>query len=150
MTKIEAGRPNYIAPNPDGMPEELKAIHRWVVWQTVFRDGKPTKRPYQVNGIPASVTDCATWSEYKNVKAAMDKFDGIGFVLTDDDDIIGLDFDKCRCPGLDSVDDRISRSLDMVLPEIAKHLRNLNAYTEVSPSARIVSDWLKGPLPVDG
>jgi len=154
MQKIntEIERPNYIKPILDGIPEELKAIPRWVVWKSENREGRWTKPPLRSDGHGyASVTNPDTWSTFDDAWTAYrDKHpDGVGFVLNGDD-IVGLDFDKCRCPALDSVDDRIAKSLDMVLPEIAKHLRNLNAYTEVSPSGRGIRAFLKGPLPVDG
>ncbi len=80
----------------------------------------------------------------------MDRFDGFGIVLTQDDPFVGLDFDHCRCPAFDGIDSEISGGLIMVLPVVAGHIRKLNSYTEKSPSAKGIRVFLKGHLPVDG
>ena len=110
------------------------------------RDGKKTKPPVQTNGMYAKSDDSRTWSTFDAVKEAAPYCEGIGFVLTDDDDIVFLDFDKCRCPAFDNLDKEISGGLNMVLPEVADHVRQLNSYTEVSPSGKGLHVFLKGRL----
>lgn len=138
--------------NHQNIPDELKALSQWVNWRSVPRKegGKPTKPPYQPNGYLAKTDDPSTWRTYDVAIAAAGQFDGVGFVLTKDDPFIALDFDNCRCPALDDLNSEISCGLDMVLPDIAEHIRKLNSYTEVSPSGKGIRVFLVGKLPVDG
>jgi len=138
-----------IKPNFENIPSELKARPQWVNWRLEKRNGKMTKPPYQPYGQLAATDNPETWNSFPSVMTAVHKFKGVGFVLTNDDPFVALDFDNCRCPGLDGVDP-ISRTLDMVQSEIAHHLLKLNAYTEVSPSGRGIRVILKGYLPVPG
>ena len=142
----------YAETNFKNIPDELKQCHQWVNWKSVLRneDSKPTKPPYQPTGNMAMTDDPTTWSNFLTVKAAANQFDGVGFVLTKDDPYVGLDFDHCRCPGLDGIGEEITGGLNMVIPEIAVHIRKLNTYTEVSPSGKGIRVFLKGKLPVDG
>ena len=79
---------------------DLASRRQWVCWSRKLRKGKETKIPYQPNGKPASTTDSRTWSEmptcFTEVVAA--KFDGIGYVLTDDDGVVCIDLDHCLSP----------------------------------------------------
>lgn len=130
-----------IKPIYDHIPDELKQYSQWVNWRTVRRkDGsKPTKPPYQSDGKLAESNNPLTWSSFSVVKDAAPKFDGVGFVLTKDDPYIGIDFDRCRCPAFNLID-----------PAIEQYVRNLDSYTEVSPSGRGLRQILKGSLPVEG
>jgi hypothetical protein len=149
----QANRPAYLSPIVEGIPEAIKATGRILLWKAVItKDKRWTKEPFQIDGVHhASTTNPNTWSAFPAAWAAYEtgKSDGIGFVLNGDG-IVGLDFDKCRCPAFDGVDESIAGGLDMILPEIADHLRKLNAYTEVSPSGRGIRVILKGVLPVPG
>ena len=74
----------------------LQAIPRWVCWQYETRNGKPTKVPYTTEGR-ASVTDARSWLPFTNAMSAYElneQYAGIGFVLSDDDDILGVDLDN--------------------------------------------------------
>lgn len=77
------------------------------------------------------------------MKEAARRFDGAGFVLTQEDPFVGLDFDNCRCPAFDSLDPEISGGLNMVLPVVADHIGKLNGYTEKSQSAKGIRVFLK-------
>lgn len=135
----------------DNIPEELKDVPQWVNWKSIIRkDGeKPTKPPFHPSGKLAATNNPETWCHLLPVKAAAKQFDGVGFVLTNDDPFVGLDFDNCRCPAFDS-NSEISGGLNMVLPHVADYVRKLNSYTEVSPSGHGIRIILKGKLPVDG
>lgn len=141
-----------LTPNFDNIPDELKQYPQWVNWRSVPRKdgGKPTKPPYQPNGKLAESNNPATWSSFNTVNDVADRFDGIGFVLKQDDHFVGIDFDHCRCPAFDEIDPEISTGLNMVLPGVADHIRKLNSYTEVSPSGKGIRVFLKGKMPVDG
>ena len=86
----------------------------------------------------ASSTDPETWGsletalEYTETEHA----DGVGFVFTDDDPIVGVDLDDCRDPETGDVDDA---ALDII--------ERLDSYTEVSPSGTGYHVLITGELP---
>src|SRR5262245_17111384 len=121
---------------PDGIPAELRAIPRWVVWRVESPDGRsaPTKVPYQVNGIrkalPNDPSTCGSFA------AAMKRYEaggwaGIGFLLGDG--IAGIDYDGCRDPETGRIDGWAR-----------KHLDRLPSYTEVSPTGSGVKTIVYG------
>lgn len=133
--------------NSDNIPKGPKKLDQSVLWKYVKRKGekKPTKVPYQPNGKPASSTDPETWSDYNTVMKVIDKFDGIGFVLTKDDPYVVIDFDHCKRKGVKGP----IRSIKDLIPEVAKVVRMLNGYVEVSPSGEGIHIWIKGSPPKD-
>jgi putative DNA primase/helicase len=131
------------------IPVEIKSNHQWVNFNKEMRNGKQTKPPYKPQGGYAKPDDPLPWSSFEACMRTADKFDGLGFVRSNDDPYVALDFDHCRCPAFDGVTSW-ANSLDMVLPGVAYHIRKLNTYTEKSPSATGISGFLKGKLPVDG
>jgi len=62
--------------------------------------------------------------------------DGVGFVFTDDDPIVGVDLDDCRDPETGDVDDAAQR-----------HHQATRLYTEVSPSGTGYHVLITGELP---
>ena len=127
--------------NVDGIPTELKALPRWVLWRfgDPRRDGKRSKVPFTPNGKRAKVNDPTTCSSFEAVKAAfLDRstgYDGIGFVLTSEDGFIAIDLDNC-------VGD------DGTIALWAKRIMDaLPIYWEFSPSGRGLRAFLRGTLP---
>ncbi|MCF2165468.1 hypothetical protein [Halobacterium salinarum] len=124
---------------PEAIPETLRERDQWVCWREEERDGKPTKIPVTPGaGGFASATESETWSSFE---AALDyteteHADGVGFVFTDDDPIVGVDLDDCRDPETDDVDDA---ALDII--------ERLDSYTEVSPSGTGYHVLITGTLP---
>lgn len=139
---------NFLKPIYENMPDELMQYRQWVNWKSVPRkEGeKPTKLPFMPSGKLARTDDPATWSHFLTAKAAASQFDGVGYVLTRERETVAFDFDACRCPAFDGVDARMSGGLEMVLPEIADHVRRLNTYTEVSPSGKGIRAFAQGTL----
>ena len=129
----------WLTPISDNIPLELREYNQWVNWKASIRDGKVTKPPCQPNGLLAKTNDPETWSSFSSVEEAMGCFDGIGFVLTGEDNFVGLDFDKCRNPESDLID-----------PKINEYIRKFDSYTEISPSGKGIRVFVKGKLPVDG
>ena len=86
--------------NAADIPAELKKIPRWLLWKLEDRNGKPTKTPYTADGRLAKVNDPSTWTTFENALLAYQsgQFDGIGLVLSDEDDLAGVDLDKCLNP----------------------------------------------------
>jgi primase-polymerase (primpol)-like protein len=121
------------------VPTRLRDRTQWVCWMDRERDGKTTKCPVSPDesGL-ASSTDIGTWGTLERALAAAsrDGINGIGFVFTDDDDLVGVDLDDCRDP--------ISGELDETARDIVDRL---NSYTEVSPSGTGVHVLVEGTLP---
>ncbi|WP_066419207.1 phage NrS-1 polymerase family protein [Halorubrum aethiopicum] len=128
-----------IVNEPEAIPETLRERDQWVCWREEERNGKPTKIPVTPGaGGFASATESETWASFE---AALDyseteHADGIGFVFTDDDSIVGIDLDDCRDPETDDVDDA---ALDII--------ERLDSYTEVSPSGTGYHVLITGALP---
>ena len=72
------------------IPLELTTRDRWV-----RRAGD--KRPLTTTGRAASSTDPRTWSTYRNAADSVAGV-GLGFVLSDVDDVVCIDLDHCLNP----------------------------------------------------
>ena len=96
-------KPDPVIVNPDSIPESLKNLDKWICWKWELikkKDGtyKWDKPPYRADGKgKASSTDPTTWTTFSGAYAAYQSggFDGIGFVLTDNDPFVMVDLDKC-------------------------------------------------------
>ena len=120
------------------IPESLKTTPHWVVWRFEKRRGKTTKVPYNaLTGAAASTTDPSTWTDFHEVERVMGKYSGIGFVFSEDDPHTGIDLDKCRNPETGAIE---SWAFDIV--------KDLNSYTELSPSGKGLHVLVLGNKPV--
>ncbi|MEU3986195.1 bifunctional DNA primase/polymerase [Streptomyces sp. NPDC026672] len=109
------------ARNP--LPDELTTRDRWV-------RRSAAKVPLTVDGMLASSTDPRTWSTHKDAAASTAGV-GLGFVLSDSDDIVCLDLDHCLNP-----------LTGRLAPWAASILRDAGAtYVEVSPSGDGLHIW---------
>ena len=120
------------------LPDALVEREQWVCWREEERDGKPTKVPVTPgNGGFASSTDPDTWSSFEDAVEYVETGDveGIGFVFTDDDPVVGVDLDDCREPDTCEVE-----------PPARDIIDRLDSYTEVSPSGTGFHVLLKGEL----
>src|SRR5215212_4252381 len=82
-------------------PDSMKDLEQWLAWRREKRHGEWTKIPYSpLTKTKADTTIPETWASYEEaVKACKDHgYDGIGFVFTPDDDLCGVDLDKCLDP----------------------------------------------------
>ena len=129
----------------DQIPIELKQTPRWVLWRLVEVGEEGNKRwsklPTQNNGQPASSTNPSTWTDFVTVQHAYqtsnNKYDGVGFVFTDDDDVIGVDLDDCY-------DADMGVFTNAALQHIADQI---DGYMEVSPSGTGVKIFTRANLP---
>ncbi|AVH95863.1 DNA primase [Streptomyces sp. WAC00288] len=104
-------------------PVELTTRDRWV-------RRAEDKRPLTVAGMAASSTDPRTWSTHKSAAASTAGV-GLGFVLSDEDDIVCLDLDHC-----------INTLTGRLAPWAAAILRDAGTtYVEVSPSDDGLHIW---------
>jgi hypothetical protein len=128
------------------IPEELKRYNQWVAWKAEQRgDGKATKIPVNPNtGRYASTNQPETWGTYDEAVTLYNSHKengiaGIGFVFTKADPFCGVDLDDCYDPETGRMEDWAYGIL-----------KDLNSYSEISPSNRGVKIFAKGNLPGSG
>lgn len=119
----------------------LQELAQWVGWKYEgFRsDGSRDKRPYfNLNGTShlAKTNDPDTWMPYEVAARSAEEFgwDGVGFVLTENDPYTGGDLDKCLINGV-------------LTPEAQDIIDTLKSYTETSPSGTGVRVFVRGRIP---
>lgn len=128
-------------PEMDAFPSVLTARDQWVCWREMERGGKPTKVPVNPhNGNFASATNPDSWGSFEEARAYLDggSADGLGFVFTADDPVVGVDLDDCRVP-------ETGTTLDWA----AAVIETLDSYTERSPSGTGFHVLLRGAVPGD-
>ena len=119
------------------IPQELQAYDQWICWEQVEDDGRERKMPRVPDGSgnTARTNDPETWSTFDDAVEAcrqQRKGVGIGFVLTEEDPYLAIDFDDVRDPDSGEVEDWVLEAVD-----------EWNAFTEVSPSGTGLHVWLK-------
>lgn len=142
-------KPVALTPDFDSIPTELTQLRQWLVWRYDWKidpkkteGGKWDKPPFNArNGKHASTTDASTWSSFTEAVTTFQGggWDGIGFVLTEDDPLAGLDLD-------DSFVTESGEPTD----QAREYLKLLNSYTERSPSGKGFRAFAKGALPPGG
>ena len=136
---------SYLSVVPENIPDELKALHRWVLWRPECRDGKPkpTKVPYDPKVVRdttldnwqkrASTTDPRTWDQFTNALTVLDQchggLQGVGICVGSP--YCGVDLDNC----LDAEGNLSPFAQDII--------RRLQSYTEISPSGKGVRILIK-------
>jgi hypothetical protein len=115
--------PQFLRPNFDRMPDELKRQPNWVLWVAIWNGSKWTKRPIQISGFGASTKNPKHWSSFEAVRRAYElavergyvelhqkdapreciPLGGVGFVFDNKPDkdglvLAGIDFDQAVCP----------------------------------------------------
>jgi primase-polymerase (primpol)-like protein len=120
---LSCKRPSALRIKPHCIPSQLHKRKQYVLWRYELRDGKWTKPPYSVHGGPASSTDPSTWAAFDEAMAAYRRggWDGIGYVPTPEEGIVGIDLDHCR-------DGKIIQAW------ARRIATEIDSYTEISPS----------------
>lgn len=133
-----------IAPrmSPDRVPAALLNSQQWVLWKYMLRETKDgpkwTKVPLRRNGRGASSTDSSTWTSFAKASAAHQAGtgDGVGYVFSRDDGLIGIDLDNCLTQDV--------LTEEMTLSPMAEDLlASVPGYAEVSPSGRGLKLWVR-------
>jgi len=123
------------------IPLDLKTIPRFLLWKyTLVGDAehqKWSKLPVQPTGKAASSTNPTTWTDFLTAQKAYENgnFDGIGFVFTGDDDLVGVDIDDCRDPDTGELSDFARKIVE-----------NVKGYCEISPSGTGVKIFTRANL----
>ena len=121
------------------IPEELKELPQWVLWRAEWNNKRQQyeKVPYSFSGYRASSTNKDTWTIFDaihNLYEENNLYDGIGFMLSDNDKYIVLDIDN-------AIDEngQINSDLALEMTELT--------YCEMSPSGTGLHCFFKGELP---
>ena len=131
-TTMNAQKPTIQQFDGSGIPDELKALHRWAPWQAVFnpKRGKFDKLPKSAIHPEIGISTAAPekWFTHDQALTAYIKskrmLSGICFVMTGIEGVVGIDMDNC----LDAN--------GAVAPWAQEVIRTANSYTEISPSGR--------------
>ena len=120
------------------LPPAMTRLDHWIVWRVEERNGKDTKIPVNPHTLKFGATDDPeTWASYeKAAEVAKDDEYGLGFVFTEEDDLVGIDLDDMRDPETGEIDDDANEIID-----------RLDSYTEISPSGEGFHIIVKGDMP---
>lgn len=123
--------------NYDNIPETLKNFNQFLNFKIETKEnGKHGKPPVDKNGYNISYKKPENWMTFEGAIANYNKckkIDGINFVLTKEDDLVGIDLDGCINNG--SIEDWAN---DWV--------QTLDSYTEISPSGKGLRIFIKGKI----
>ena len=137
--------PAMAAVVPDGIPAHIRGLDQWTPWRwkSTGKPEKPfTKVPVNIHtGRGASSTNPATWGTFVAAYAYAEAhaLPGVGFMLSDGDDLVGIDRDGCVDPKTGAVD-----------AHVAADLAALDSYTELSVSGTGVHTLVRGVKPPEG
>lgn len=123
----------------ENIPVALKERPQWVCWKMVPGEPKPRKVPMSARtGREARTNDPSTWAKFS---LAADYFhrnkdclNGLGFVFSEEDALVGIDIDGCVAGG-------------QIEPWAQEYVDLLNSYTELSPSETGLHILVVGKLP---
>ena len=113
--------------NGANIPAELRALRRWAVWKAVWNESrqKYDKIPYSPQHHGLSTKKVADWGDYETASKVLTlnptRYSGLGLVMTDLKDVVGIDLDNCRKDG-------------QIAPWAREIVDTMGSYTEVSPS----------------
>lgn len=121
------------------IPEELKELPQWVLWRAEWNEKQQqfSKVPYSFSGYRASSTNKDTWTIFdviNRLNADNENYNGIGFMLSDDDNYIVLDIDN-------AIDEH-----GQIISDLALDMTEIT-YCEKSPSGTGLHCFFKGQLP---
>ncbi len=115
-------------------PQDVCDAAIWAVWDTVERDGRPTKLAFRPDGKIASANRPADWSRLSQLKSG----ERVCLCPQNVTGLVIADLDNCRDPE--------TEELTKWAQEIVEHLR---CYWEVSPSGTGLRGIMRGHLDLD-
>ena len=130
----------------DVIPPALANSFQWIVWSYEVAGRKNSKFgidkvPYQARDpwIKTSRWDISGWTDLETALQCLSDnphVDGIGYFFSENDGLIGIDFDNCRDPETEEI----------IRKEYEFWIDKLDGYTEVSPSGTGIKVWVKGSI----
>ncbi len=124
------------------MTTRLQELRQWVCWEWEQRDGKATKVPFSPHEPRrAKSDDPTTWGTLTEARQSARErdYEGVGFVFTAEDPFCGVDLDAVLNPETGEVEEW---AMEIV--------RELDSYTEISPSGNGLHIILRAELPAGG
>lgn len=121
------------------IPDELIELPQWVLWRAEWNEKQQqySKIPYSYAGYKASSTNSDTWTIFDAINSIYeqnDRYDGIGFVISEHDNYIVLD-----------IDNAIDES-SQITSNLALDMTKMT-HCEKSPSGTGLHCFFKGELP---
>jgi phage/plasmid-associated DNA primase len=110
-------KPVKLAINFDNIPEKMKSLRNWVYW----KKEESLIISYQSNGEKANPKGPNTWSTLEELRECADKYDGIGFILTEDCQLLVVKFNDAKVG-------------DVWNEEALEEIKSLNSYSEILPT----------------
>ena len=133
-------------PSFDALPDipaiaRLKSRPQWVSWKYEHRPGadKPTKPLFDPKtGFKASHSNPNNWGAYNEAvtRVIRSGLEGVGYVLSEDDDLTGADLDNCRDAETGEIE-----------PWAAAIVALAESYIEISPSGQGLRIFWEGKVP---
>jgi putative DNA primase/helicase len=117
--------------NYDNIPEVLKQRKQWVCfkWEDLINDAHPegirVKLPINpAGGAKARTNDPSTWGTFESASKMAYRYDGIGFMFSDEDPFTVVDLDHCM------------DETGTIKDEARTIVNDLNSYSEISTSGK--------------
>ena len=125
------------------IPAEMKQHNCWVCWTKEERNGRTTKVPKNPKTCGnASTALSGTWGSFAQAKTYytghLDTIEGIGYVFTEGNGVVGIDIDHCIEDG------------HIIGKEIQELVDRCGSYVELSPSGTGLHMYVKGKWNGDG
>lgn len=141
-----SNRPALLPCTPENIPEQLRKLRRWAPWSAPWSEEKQKydKVPKRASNPTCGLSNHspAGWVTFEEAmavyRARPDILAGVGFLMTDIHDVVGVDLDHCVVDG-------------EIAPWAAEIAAQLDSYTEFSPSgtglhimlsANLAEDWM--------
>jgi putative DNA primase/helicase len=139
-----------VTPRAASIPRALRDNAAWVCWRYEPSPSDPdklTKVPYSARARgsarqKAESDNPKTWATFREAleyHLDNDWTDGIGMVVCERDDFIGVDLDHCR-----------NAETGTIEPWAQKVVDTVNSYTEITPSNEGLRIFARGTLPPKG
>jgi hypothetical protein len=140
MTPEDRHRPEWLAPRLAQIPDALKQRKRWFLWAKAG-DGRKVPRSVEKPDSKIAGNKSENWRTFEETVGKLPSRPnlGLGFALGAEDKgatLAGIDCDGCRNPATGAIQ-----------PWAQTLVRDIDSYTEVSPSGTGVKIFLLGRLP---
>lgn len=142
MSLSPENSPSVLKPCFDAIPAYVRRFPHWVTWRSEWQEERKawTKIPYDAKTLRRAASDNReTWTTFEDASETYaepsNELSGIGFVFNPQNDLFGVDFDKCLDEG------------GLTKP-FGDWIEKFNSYTEVSVSGsglHIIARGVVGP-----